>query len=662
MGEIWRINSIEITNFKFFKQPFKLSVERKNLLLYGENGSGKSSIYWAFYTMFQSCYKEPTRDGAMKYFIPEKEENLRNKFSCDDDGSSLKLELMSKDKITRLYEVSNSICNTHVPGDSLMTLSAAGSDFLNYKFLSDLLDFKNSEEYDVFSTFEKDIFPTMICSTRFAAKYVKTDEQKTIAYWWKYINSQPILLPKSARSSHQFNQGSQMYKEFQQFIHDFNNECRQQLNLLQDRVARILSDDFKISVNINLQFIPVEFNNKIAGTVKVYDGLVHRPKIILSAQMTNKALPDGPVEIYKPRSFFNEAKLTCIALAFRLAVVDMKYKGDDASTALFIDDLLISLDMGNRLHVIDILLKLKERFQLFIFTHDRAFYEIIAAKTKEDKSNWIRKEIYALDESLCDGGVPGPFMKDKDDYLDKAIHYLHSCDLPACANYLRKALEYEFNRLYPVTYQICINNDGKSEKADLSTLISQLTRFSDRYNIPLKFVDNIDVHRRRILNPLSHDDLHTPIYRDELRDCIKEIKVLRSIERKDIVWTKSEIEQNRYCISHSRNDKSVKVIFRFVEIYNYIKLGNDTNVEVKRYYSNSKIEILYSNHPNIFKCDPDNDNVRGLFNLSMRFLGYTNEDKPSYEDIVKEYSKENQLSDLVDSLYYSQHYHKTKSN
>ena len=131
-------------------------------------------------------------------------------------------------------------------------------------------------------------------------------------------------------------------------------------------------------------------------------------------------------------------------------------------------------------------------------------------------------------------------------------------------------MEYEFNRLYPVTYQICINNDGKSEKADLSTLISQLTRFSDRYNIPLKFVDNIDVHRRRILNPLSHDDLHTPIYRDELRDCIKEIKVLRSIERKDIVWTKSEIEQNRYCISHSRNDKSVKVIFRFVEIYNYI--------------------------------------------------------------------------------------------
>lgn len=658
MAETWRINSIEITNFKFFKQPFKLSVDRKNLLLYGENGSGKSSIYWAFYTFFQSCYKAPTRDGAMKYFIPEKKENLRNKFSCDDDESSLKLELKSKDNITKLYEVSNTICNTHVPGDDLITLSAAGSDFLNYKFLSDLLDFKNSEEYDVFSTFEKDIFPSMICSTRFAARYVKTDEQKTVAYWWKYINTHPASLPKNARASQQFNQGSQMYKEFQQFIYDFNYECRHQLNLLQDRVERILSDEFNIPVKINLQFHNVEFNNKIAGTVKVYDGLVHRPKIILSAQMTNKALPNGPVEIYKPRSFFNEAKLTCIALAFRLAVVDMKYKGDDASTALFIDDLLISLDMGNRLQVIDILLRLKERFQLFVFTHDRAFYEIISAKINQDKDNWIRKEIYALDELLCDGGVPGPFMKDRDDYLDRALYYLHSCDLPACANYLRKALEFEFHRLYPEPLTVTINQDGKSEKADLSTLISILPRFTDMYNIPYQLVKNIDVHRRRILNPLSHDDLHTPIYRDELRDCIKEIQVLRSIDRKDIVWSQSEIEQNRYCISHRRNAKYVKVVFRFVEVYNYIKLENDIN----RYYSDSKIEILYSNHPDIFKCGSDNYNVRGLFNLSMRFLGYINEDRPSYEDIVKEYSKENQLSDLVDSLYYSQHYHKTKLN
>lgn len=41
----WRIDKIEVKNFKFFKDAFSLKVNRKNLLLYGENGSGKSSIY-----------------------------------------------------------------------------------------------------------------------------------------------------------------------------------------------------------------------------------------------------------------------------------------------------------------------------------------------------------------------------------------------------------------------------------------------------------------------------------------------------------------------------------------------------------------------------------------------------------------------------------------
>lgn len=44
----WRINNIRIKNFKFFKDEFVLNVNGKHLLLYGENGSGKSSIYWSF--------------------------------------------------------------------------------------------------------------------------------------------------------------------------------------------------------------------------------------------------------------------------------------------------------------------------------------------------------------------------------------------------------------------------------------------------------------------------------------------------------------------------------------------------------------------------------------------------------------------------------------
>lgn len=50
----WTLQKIELENFKFFKEPFELPVGGKHVLLYGENGSGKSSIVWGLYTLMES--------------------------------------------------------------------------------------------------------------------------------------------------------------------------------------------------------------------------------------------------------------------------------------------------------------------------------------------------------------------------------------------------------------------------------------------------------------------------------------------------------------------------------------------------------------------------------------------------------------------------------
>lgn len=42
----WKIDKIAIRNFKFFKDEFTLDLKGKNLLIYGENGSGKSSLHY----------------------------------------------------------------------------------------------------------------------------------------------------------------------------------------------------------------------------------------------------------------------------------------------------------------------------------------------------------------------------------------------------------------------------------------------------------------------------------------------------------------------------------------------------------------------------------------------------------------------------------------
>jgi AAA15 family ATPase/GTPase len=47
-----RIQTIEITNYKAFRGTHKIKVEGKNIFIYGENGSGKSSLYYALKDFF----------------------------------------------------------------------------------------------------------------------------------------------------------------------------------------------------------------------------------------------------------------------------------------------------------------------------------------------------------------------------------------------------------------------------------------------------------------------------------------------------------------------------------------------------------------------------------------------------------------------------------
>ena len=81
------------------------------------------------------------------------------------------------------------------------------------------------------------------------------------------------------------------------------------------------------------------------------------------------------IDMEKPQTQLNEAKLTAIILSIRFSLLDLVAAPDGRFLAL--DDMLISLDMSNRSKVVDYLLgKVVNQYKIYLFTHDRAFFEL----------------------------------------------------------------------------------------------------------------------------------------------------------------------------------------------------------------------------------------------------------------------------------------------
>lgn len=70
------MNKIELGNFKCFAQSFEFSLDSNNILLYGENGSGKSSLTAAFQLIF---YSNKLFEALIFEGMPEQEqENIKS--------------------------------------------------------------------------------------------------------------------------------------------------------------------------------------------------------------------------------------------------------------------------------------------------------------------------------------------------------------------------------------------------------------------------------------------------------------------------------------------------------------------------------------------------------------------------------------------------------
>lgn len=130
----------------------------------------------------------------------------------------------------------------------------------------------------------------------------------------------------------------------------------------------------------------------------------------------------------------NEAKLTQFALSVRFAASLVNLHESDLKL-LVLDDLLVSLDMSNRMKVVEILLsETFANYQKIILTHELGFFREFGRKLGAGHPEWCFLRLEGNAATKIEA------KREKTD-IQKAEDYLHGHNLDEAALSLRKACE-----------------------------------------------------------------------------------------------------------------------------------------------------------------------------------------------------------------------------
>ena len=217
----------------------------------------------------------------------------------------------------------------------------------------------------------------------------------------------------------------------------------------------------------------------------------------------------------------NEAKLSAIALSIYFAA--LKLQPDSDLKLLALDDVLIGLDMSNRLPVLDILEEDFTDYQIVLTTYDKAWYEIVKQRTTEKE--WKYAEFYFSKTDECEI----PIYVENKAYLEKAKEYLNVNDYKACAIYTRTAFEAMVKKFCEkknirVKYR---ENPKSLTSEDFWRHIKTRRNKDNTLFLTKALIGDIELYRSIILNPLSHATI-VNIPRQELEDAMKAVEELQN--------------------------------------------------------------------------------------------------------------------------------------
>lgn len=481
-----RITKIEIDNYKAYatKEVFELPMGQ-NLLLYGENGSGKSSLFRALQHFMESSV------NRVKHFD-------NNCYSGKDDGK-IEVTFCDYDSVTNsINKASEQVFTatetpeTTTTNNPFLKTAYRISGFLDYSTL--LRVYLNKENrpnlFNLVLELISDYIPTRQGLTDTIGSIVNGVNQKIVKCYHRTDKEYGRL-----KNSYQ-----SLETAFPDIIADLNTEF--------SHLMTTYFVDLNLNISLgetNIQLCEEGYIRKTHITGEIYLDVTHYGQ---------------PMHEYN--NSLNEARLSAIAICLYLASIKLRNVDHDAKI-LYLDDVFVGLDSSNRRPVINILLSEFKDYQILISTYDKSWY-LLAREIINDASGWEYKELYEGQIDISGVTLPKPVIVSGKTEIEMARKYLYDGlrpDYPASANYMRKAYE---GLLSNKLYRPIILDDNLLPIAayHISALICRAENFLKRI-VGDPYAENIlgklmilKTHLKPMLHPLSHYAPDEPVYKYEL--------------------------------------------------------------------------------------------------------------------------------------------------
>lgn len=481
-----RITKIEIDNYKAYttKEVFELPMGQ-NLLLYGENGSGKSSLFRAL-----QYFMESSVNGAKhfdnNYYTGRDDGKIEVTF-CDYDFAT-----NSINKDTEQIFTATETPETTTTSNLLLKTAYRISGFLDYSTLLKVY-LNNGTRPNLFGLIIElisDYIPIRQGLTDTIGSIVNSVNQGIIKCYHRTDKEYGRLK----------NRYLSLQTAFPNIIADLNAVFNHLMT------SYFVGLDLNISLGeINIRLCEEGFIRKTHITGEIYLDVTHYGQ-----------------PMYEYNNSLNEARLSAIAVCLYLASIKLRNVDHDAKI-LYLDDVFVGLDSSNRRPVINILLSEFQDYQILISTYDKSWY-LLAREMINDAARWEYKELYEGKMKIEGVTLPKPVIVSGKSEIEMARKYLYDGlrpDYPASANYMRKAYE---NLLSNKLYRPIILDDDLLPIAayHISALICRAEHFLKRI-VDAPYADNIlgklavlKSYLKPMLHPLSHYAPDEPVYKHEL--------------------------------------------------------------------------------------------------------------------------------------------------